>query len=314
MDKAPLCYSIPGKVFLLGEYSVLAGKPAIVAATHPRFVARSDGSKHFSHLPHTASREFHPLSPAGLLERSKPAGIPHFEFHDAYQEQGGFGASTAQFALAYAMSGGGASAWNEVYHIYRALTRAEALPPSGADLVAQWMGGVIYLDPEKNECAQLREVFPWERLLIFSAAHQAGRKVATHEHLKIIKDREILEPSSPFLRETSAITREAFSVISAGGEGQSGDEFGKLLNSYGDVLSRFDLEIEATTADRESLRKVPGVLGVKGAGAMQSDCVIVWLKKDADAKKIIEHAHSLQLRWLVSGFKPETGIREEKVR
>lgn len=30
-------YTIPGKVFLLGEYAVLFGSPAIVAAVEPRF-------------------------------------------------------------------------------------------------------------------------------------------------------------------------------------------------------------------------------------------------------------------------------------
>ena len=32
-----LSYSAPGKVFLLGEYAVLAGLPALVASVGPRF-------------------------------------------------------------------------------------------------------------------------------------------------------------------------------------------------------------------------------------------------------------------------------------
>src|SRR5689334_3004965 len=31
------CYSIAGKVFVLGEYAILAGLPALVAAVPPRF-------------------------------------------------------------------------------------------------------------------------------------------------------------------------------------------------------------------------------------------------------------------------------------
>ncbi len=312
-DKAQSCYSIPGKVFLLGEYSVLLGSPAILAATRPRFSARFDGAQHFSHLPHTASREFHPQSPAGRLERSLSSGIPHFEFHDAYQENGGFGASTAQFALSYALMGGARSSWQEIYKRYRELMAAEnELPPSGADLVAQWLGGVVYFDPEKMECQQLSQIFPWNRLMIFSAAHQAGRKVATHEHLKVLERSGIFKPGHKLVEELSAITRAAYAEIvqdKPGGPDQT-EKFGELLSAYGEGLAQAGLELAATSREKARLSAVSGVLGVKGAGAMQADGIVVWTSKDCARALVLEKARALDLKYL-GEFSSTPGMMEE---
>jgi mevalonate kinase len=298
VDKAPRSYSIPGKVFLLGEYSVLSGGPALLAATAPRFSAREAHN----------SREFHPKSPAGKFKRSLPAGIPPFEFYDAYGEAGGFGASTAQFALSYAMMFGVDQSWQEVYQTYRKLTSDEKLPPSGADLVAQWMGGVVSFDPEQMLCTQLATSFPWERLLVFSAAHQAGRKAATHDHLKLLRENSLLHAESSLAHELAGLTLEALAIIKA----DKTEGFGNILNFYGDVLREARLEAEATGVDRKNLAKLPGVIGVKGAGALQADCLVVWTEAECDREQIIAQAEGFNLKWIRADGANTPGIQEDK--
>src|SRR3954465_7430670 len=92
--------SVPGKVFVLGEYAVLADHPALIATVGPRF--RTDFGKDSGATP--GAPDFHPRSPAGrLLSQARAArvSLPSFGFVDPYRGAGGFGASTAQFALLY---------------------------------------------------------------------------------------------------------------------------------------------------------------------------------------------------------------------
>src|SRR4051794_11791453 len=87
-------YSIAGKVFILGEYAVLGGLPALVGTVSPRFKMFLSQTQDF----------IHPDSPLGRLQSwAKKMGLPDlgFRFEDPFEGRGGFGASTAQFAMAY---------------------------------------------------------------------------------------------------------------------------------------------------------------------------------------------------------------------
>ena len=138
---------------------------------------------------------FHPDSPAGrLLALARPvAAVTSFEFTDPLAGEGGFGASTAQFALVYGVLAerlGWDLSPRAVRRVYRELMSGEKLPPSGADLVAQLTGGVVAFDAAR-ETVHVRSVSStdWGRSCWwFSAAGQAGRKVPTHEHLARIAD------------------------------------------------------------------------------------------------------------------------------
>src|SRR5262245_22216155 len=117
--------SAPGKAFILGEYAVLGGLPAVIAAVPPRFQLRAGES---------TGHGFHAESPAGrLLEYTSAKGvaIPPLEFGDPLKGAGGFGASTAQFALVYlalAEKAGWAKDWRSAWILYRELTRTETVP------------------------------------------------------------------------------------------------------------------------------------------------------------------------------------------
>lgn len=89
-----LCLSIPGKTFLAGEYLALSGGKTLVMATSPRFKMSLSLSSVESASP------FHIESPAGKLWQIHQALLRKYniQFQDPYL-RGGFGASSAQFAL-----------------------------------------------------------------------------------------------------------------------------------------------------------------------------------------------------------------------
>ncbi|MFL5814396.1 MAG: hypothetical protein ACJ763_12525 [Bdellovibrionia bacterium] len=301
--------SIPGKVFLLGEYAVLMGLPCVAVALGPRFQARyvSGGSL----------GEIHPESPAGkLLAWSEKTVSPEVRqkalkdltFEDPLKGAGGFGASTAQFALVYQALGSHAGwelSWSAAWKLYRELTRKETelKSPSGADLVSQWRGGVTWFNPSALVADDLFTCADFSGLMIFSATGQAGRKVATHTHLDSLNAKD-------WQRTLEPITQAGVRAIRAGQ--LSG--LGQAMSDYAQALHGLGLEIPSTTADRHALVSLPGVLGVKGAGAMQADAVLVLVDPAAGAEareQIQKVAESRGLRLACNGLSQVEGLKWE---
>lgn len=323
MESSPKIWSIPGKVFLLGEYAVLGGGPAWIATVGPRFWlegAESAGQSLSSFGVDV--RVFAPESPAGrLLSLALVRGAerPQACFDDPFRGSGGFGASTAQFALLYRFlaetnpghfDAGGLSCWRTYRELMGAQASASAsaspIPPSGADLAAQIAGGVCRFDPERPVCERQSTEFQWSNFLIFSAAWQAGRKAATHTHLAELGKRDV--GVAEFARELSPILEQADESIA------SGDllGMGRILEAYGDTLAGLGLEITRTREDREAIRRLPGVLGVKGAGALQADAVIVLIDPArADVPNLVALIEHRGLRFVGTADASEPGLRSE---
>jgi hypothetical protein len=296
------CFDIAGKVFVLGEYAVLGGLPALVAGVAPRFV----GS-----LCEMAAEgdDYHPDSPVGRLLRwaLENRGVSYsFRFEDPYRS-GGFGASTAQFAIAYATGAerlGLSRDWLSVWRFYRDLTVSDGIAPSGADLVAQLRGGVTLFDPTSLTCADLWAGFDWSRLLVFVPDAQPDRKVATHAHLKALSDgretawraRLFSRLKRPLMKGLDAIARRNVRAL------------GQALNDYAEVLADSGLEIQRTLEDRRSLANLPGVCGVKGAGALQADVVLALIAPGADAEPVVQSARTLGLKLISRGLSWQAGI------
>ncbi len=80
------------------------------------------------------------------------------------------------------------------------------------------------------------------------------------------------------------------------------------MNAYGDALASMSLEIAETAADRRALSQVLGVLGVKGAGALQSDAVLVMMAPGSDHRPVIELARSRGLVLAADGLTWERGV------
>ncbi len=287
-------FSVPGKVFLLGEYAVLAGASALVAAVPPRF------SLSRASFPGSRKSDFHPESPAGRssLVRANAGG---WHWSDPASGDGGFGASTAQFALAAAASGvmDPETLWRE----YRRTHNGVGIQPSGADLMAQIHGGVIEFRLDGPECrirqhgASLMQV----HLLVLQASHQQGRKTTTHHHLSSI--------SAPVLQQIHVAVQPVIERALHAWSEADARAFAACLGEYADRLSRFGLEADAARADREVLARLPGVLGVKGTGALQSDALILVIDSIGfDRLAFEQRLQELGLRLWCERVNPESGL------
>lgn len=302
-----LGFSAPGKVFLLGEYAVLTGLPAVVAAVGPRFQLLAERTED---LADSEARGFHPKSPAAkLLDWASSMRAPidelQLRFEDPFEGAGGFGASTAQFALAYrAISEAERweNSWERVWRLYRELTSGAGLfAPSGADLVAQWEGGVVVFEPGAIEGPRAERIpGGLNSVLVFSATNQPGRKIATHEHLAALSIEGRLQELAHSLR---APLDAGLAALRSG----SMPELGRAFTAYGDALAKAGLEIEATASDRAAFAEIPGVLGVKGAGAMQADAILVVIEENA-REKVLDLAESRGLELVSDGIGSEPGV------
>ncbi len=290
--------SIPGKVFLIGEYAVLEGAPAWVVAVPPRFEwegAGEDGPR----------PDFHAESPAGRFLASHPEirGI----YRDPWNGQGGFGGSTAEFALAAYASG--IRDVTEAWECYRSLLRpgaGDGLLPSGADLVGQWLGGAIEWDPQTKRSRDLsREIFDLP-ILFFSATHLPGRKTKTNAHLAAL-GRTDHAPRFSALRPLVERARKSLS------DGNL-SELGRAFTAYGDALAALRCEAETVTRERSLISRIPGVLGVKGCGALQTDAYAVVVETLADERLLDTVVGGLTrdfgLKLLACGIPRARGIYE----
>lgn len=253
--------SIPGKAFLSGEYAVLVGAPAVVVAVPPRFLAE----------PPRAGDPAAWWDP-GIRAPRLSGGLA------------GQGSSTAEFLAARAFARGGVpdpgadraafarAAWEE----YRVATRGEA---SGADLVAQAIGGALEIrvgpaGPEWRAVA-----LEGLDLALLSATHQPGRKLATHRALgdgrgdRLRSDAEAGRASDLVAAavEAALAFAETPDVDSAGRELRVAHAWARGV----EALVARGWETEAAAEDRRSLARAPGVIGAKGAGAGLNDSV--WL-------------------------------------
>jgi hypothetical protein len=234
------------------------------------------------------------------------------QFEDPLEGAGGFGASTAELVMLYEAylncSGDTDRSWIKLWKLYRDLMKDEALLPSGADLIAQKEGSIVLVDIVKEQCTSLWRKMDWSNLLIFSATQQKGRKVATHEHLALLSENGFPNPNSELTHSLRDLMNQGIQAI----ESQDLVSFGRTMDSYAETLGKAKLELLATYEDRQVLRSLPHVLGVKGAGALQADAILVLMKPNSDSKKaLITIAESRGLRWVNQGITEEPGISVE---
>ncbi|MGE0616890.1 MAG: hypothetical protein AB7P04_14760 [Bacteriovoracia bacterium] len=306
-------YSVGGKIFLLGEYIALLGKPAIVAAVGPRFhlVVEPD----WEATPEMLGG-FHPESPAGLLLKwaaHEKLNVPWFQFRDAHGGAGGFGGSTAEFALLYqaVMEANGRkselNAW-AAWRLYRRLTGDQALPPSGADLAAQINGGlaVCHLEAEKIEDCRRG----WgSQFWVFSATGKPGRKVPTHEHLQALGRLGFPKHSGDLIDRLTAVAVGGQRAL----EETDLPALGRAMDDYANALSEAGLELAEAAEDRRALRALPGVLGVKGGGALLADNMMALVDParlgPAEAAALRQTAEARGLKLLWQGIEFEDGLK-----
>lgn len=286
------CAEIAGKAFVIGEHAVLQGFPAWVTTPGLRFSLRAygDWSQTVLNFP------FHPDSPAGRLASwAKERGFlfpQRWEWRDPYGGAGGMGGSTAEFALTYrilAEKNALALEWQSVWSRYRELTLGR---PSGADLVAQWLGGCIqFCLPQEGSVNGVPDVktvqnLPQFPVLWFLASHLPGRKVNTHLALK----------------------KAEFRML----QHRVDLDFPGAIREFVELLAGEGLEHPDTLRDRLELSKIPGVLAVKGCGARMADVLLVVLDPTGSPTArtmVFEAAQKLGLRWIEGGLQGQAGVQ-----
>ena len=313
--------SAPGKIFILGEYGVLAGLPALIGTFGPRF--RLEGSLASPYSSHGGNAwSPHPESPAGLLLReleSQAKEVARFpiptamRFWDPHRGKGGMGASTAQFALLWQSVSQGLqsaefvheqssiSAAAQCWRLYRRLTRTESgLPPSGADVFAQTAAlrkgaidpGWWLFDSEEPERSAELTHFPADRIVVLLASTQPGRKVPTHTHLNELSPAETLRQIRDALQEPILKAMRALREReqSPNGAHEAWREFAAQCGVFAKRMEALGWVHPETLKDLEELVRFPGVLSAKGAGALQADALVICL----DSTLTLEQTHSVQ--------------------
>jgi mevalonate kinase len=302
--------SIPGKIFLLGEYAVLEGQPAWVVAVPPRFRWQATASAQ-------AGSSFSADSPAARFVRASGMSPASGKFIDAWEGQGGFGGSTAEFAISAYLAGirDPLEAHRRYVDLHREQRSLDGTTrgtlPSGADLVAQWIGGAIEWTPDSAQGGKIRSLTEDLRnlpFLFFSATHLPERKTKTHAHLESLPAQSAEEARFSTLAPVIELARSALAerdVLT----------LGTAFTRYAEALHELGLEAESAHADRSALAELPGVIGVKGCGALQTDAILLLVedaKDTAAVDEIVNFAEAnLGLRLLSRGLPIEPGIREE---
>lgn len=264
--------SVPSKTFLLGEYAVLDQAPSILVNTTPRFVV-SIGTQ--DSLQKKAEDAFHKDSPsyAWIKENHELFSDARISIEDPYQNQGGFGLSSAEFNCVYLYSLVKQNKnWydadlQQIWNRYRHVQKNNAVLPSGADVISQWVGGVCLFSPEPFNVQSVT----WPFADLDFALIKTGQKLSTWEHLKHIE--------GVSFEDLKSCVYEAFKMIQT----ESAEAFVDVVNRYAQILEKMDLITPESRSILEKLRKNSSILAAKGCGALGAEVIVVFFKtKDED--------------------------------
>jgi mevalonate kinase len=285
-----LVLSVPGKSFLAGEYLALKGGASLIFSSTPRFelVARVGSGR---------VEGIHPESPAGKLIHADPTFFSKQDlmFLDPHEGRGGWGASTAQFLATFVLN-----EWRESCELetLKALSISRLLEsywqhawdgkgyrPSGADLVAQYKGSLSLFERRTG----LVGIYGWTFSDIDFALIPTGRKLATHEHLKVLADfnAEPLEWAMKTLQ----------SALQSG----NSQEFVAGIQANAKALTDLGFTTPHAQVLCQQMMEKPGVLAAKGCGALGADVVlVVYEKTQSEAFKNFvtskDITHGLEIR------------------
>ena len=262
--------SCPAKTFIIGEYAVLDGGPAIVLNTSPRFACRiKKNSKPLSiNLPEK--------SPAGQWVKKNPQ-----DFHSVQMEwinkypplQGGLGFSSAQFNIVYAYSFILREGHidhikpQEIWRSYRNLS-FEGFKPSGADIITQWVGGVSIFEQNPLYVETLTSYFPELECLIL----KTGENFATYEYLKNFQ-----------MSDVSDLKKIAQSAVTAMKQKEE-EQFISDINDYRRALKKNGYITEKSWDILIQLEKIKPIKAFKSCGAMGAETLIIFYNKQDNAE------------------------------
>ncbi len=241
---------VPGKIFIFGEYSVMRGGEAVVAAVNPSFQCSWDLSK-----------KFHPESPAGRFLTVNNT--------QAFLSVGGgmgpgFGSSTAELIASNEYL---PHPWNDqkLWCWYR----EHFFPASGADLAVQMksrkQGAGLYHFQIYNADYRMDKIeVPYlmqSNCLVFHCP--PTQKIPTYSDLENRKDTVVDN------RIADAFVHRWLKTFDA-----------SVLNEWADYLASLGFESLFGHEVRKAFQSVVGVSGVKGCGAGLNDVFLVCINQD----------------------------------
>lgn len=283
----------PSKTFLLGEYAVVQGGPAIIMSTSPRFQLTATNECKATLLG------IDPLSPGGKLVEKYNNDFAGYaiEFTDPYHHLGGFGASGAQFILLYALREYLKNK-NQPIDVITLLNEynslawdGKGLPPSGADIIAQKYGKICYFHKNK----QIIETFLWPFPDLAYCLIHTGYKLATHYHLAQLK-----KIPTEKLEKVVLKGRKSIQQIKT-------DLFIESIKDYAKLLAEQGLVTQETQNILNQLNANGDVLAAKGCGALGADVILV-ITRQQKIKNLIEWLKNQKLNVIVYGNRLAAGL------
>lgn len=274
---------IPGKTYLVGEYAVLLGGPALGLATTPCFdVTYEQGA--------SLKSQIHEESPAGLyLNRHYPEKSQDISAFLSNPYSGGFGKSTAEYwaAILPNMLRHKQDFLN-VLREYRALHVG-----SGIDLAIQYFGGVTEIASDTEFKSH-----PWNFENLDFSIVATGHKVATHEHLAHL-DRSALHE----LPSLSAEVCKAYISVNE-------DAFLYSLQGWTTALKTLGLTCQSSLEMCDHLNKNADVLIAKPCGALGADVILVFYRADKKAG-VLNYLQSHSYKVLADKSSLHDGVKSE---
>lgn len=277
-------WQIPAKTFLLGEYIAIAGDPAILLTTTPCFQLEC--------MTAEKNQGIHDQSPAARFWQEHESALQShsLHFYDPYEEQGGLGASSAQFLAAFLAychlmkkNPSLIDLQNAYYHF---AWNKEGLRPSAYDLLAQSENRCVYIrrnnsnsspnDANKYDINQIHS-YDWSFSDIAFVLLHSGHKMATHHHLQ-----SATMPNPSSMLKLKTIVEGARVAL----EKSDADRMINAIGSYQNELQGQSLTIPATLEKLEDLKKNKKILAAKGCGAMGSDILLLIVEKSELAEQV----------------------------
>ena len=259
---------IPGKTFLVGEYSVLVGGKALGVATEPCF------ETHFCDQHMTT---VHQNSAAGLLLKS--LGQTELEINSVISGYGvgGFGQSTAEFIATWFHNHTVRitevpiflkNIFTQYRDLYDFNSDLQKIKPSGADLIIQLMGKITYFEPDVTRSKSMNWVFPDLDFDIIAT----GVKVPTHAHLASLN----LKSLEPLCDLSESVLNSYLSINQEG--------FIDSIKDWTARLAELNLQHNHSLDLKRLIETCPEVITAKPNGALGADTITVFYRTENKIK------------------------------
>ena len=277
---------IPSKAFLIGEYAVLDGAPALIASTTPYFNFKVN-TQAFK-----LSHPFHPESAAGLYIEKNKKYFCRVQIELMEKRPSGFGLSGAEWncvmIVASLLQNKKNFSVDEVWKEYMQFSSST----SGADVVAQRLGGVCHF------CRNpfIAETLPWNFSNILFAFILTGESLETWKYLKDFK-----KESTSQLKKISRLAVKAV-------QNQNEKIFIQSIKDYAQELQKKGWVASSTYALLEKLHSEPGILAAKGCGSLGAESVVFFFEKEnkemvfQSLQKKLSKGYSLRQECLSEGL------------